>query len=265
MNLGKQIQQLEQIRGVGANKVLSMYLNTDPADPDQQGGKWKINLKNGLRNFDKYLQESNDPEEIANFRKVREKVLAYIEENELDLKKGMILFATADDSIWFAAKVQVRVKTDFYWQENLVLDQLKQIKREYPKSGIILVQHNQVKIIESNLNEIEDTVHYELDFLTEEWKKRKQPQKLQTLDNPHQGDPDLFMERTEANMKRWYRNLAPKLDRMAKEQDWEKIIVMGEADAANTLLELMNKPVDALIQKNLFYQEERKVLNEVFK
>ena len=44
MDLAKQIKQLEHARREGANKIFTMYLNTDPSDPDQQGGKWKINF-----------------------------------------------------------------------------------------------------------------------------------------------------------------------------------------------------------------------------
>jgi len=267
MDLEKQIQRLERVRGEGSNKMLTMYLNTDPADPDQQGGKWKINLKNGLRNFDKYLHESNDPEEIKSFHTVREKVNKYIKDNELNLRKGLILFATADGSVWFTARVQVRLKTDMYWQETPELEQLRAVREQYPKAGIILVQHNQVKIIESSLNEIEDTIHYELDLDTEDWREKLGPQKTRGDMPPgaHNLQTDQFNSRYEANRQRWYKSIAPKLDKRAKDKEWDKIIVMGEADAANAILELMNKPVDEVIQKNMFYQEDQQILNEVLR
>ncbi|WLV23910.1 VLRF1 family aeRF1-type release factor [Aciduricibacillus chroicocephali] len=267
MDLAKQLQELEQIHGDGSKgKILTMYLNTDPADPDQQGGKWRITLKNGLRNFEKYIQESNDEQEMKEFQRVKEKVTNYINNNELDLKKGLIIFATADDRVWFTAKVQVRLRSDFYWQETPVLDQLIELKQDYPRAGIILVQSGQVKIIESNMNEVEGTVHYELDLDTEDWKQKLGPQQAKGDMQPgaHNLQVDNFNSRADANRYRWFKSIAPKLDMHAKSGNWEKIFVMGEPDAAQTVTDLMNKPVDGVLQKNMLDQDEHRVLDELF-
>jgi len=262
MDLKKQIQQLEQIQSNGNGKILSMYLNTDPADPDQQGNKWKITLKNGLRNFEKYIKEANDPKEIKAFEMVKKKVMDYVEANELDLRKGLIIFASEDGEVWFATRVQVRLKSDFYWQDTPVLDQLIGLKIDYPKSGIILVQTGQVKIIESNMNEVEDTIYYELDPGTDDWYKKSGPQK--ETDDMALLQTDKVNNRIEANRNRWFKNIAPKLDKHAKDGEWEKIFVMGEPEVAHTMLELMNKPVDGVLQKNMLDQDESRVLEEVF-
>src|SRR5699024_8362776 len=85
MTFHSQVKELKAIKKEGANKVFSMYLNTDPSDPDQQGGKWKIQFKNGLRNFETYLKEGDNQEEIRNFKKIKKKVKKYLGDNELDL------------------------------------------------------------------------------------------------------------------------------------------------------------------------------------
>ncbi len=51
MNIAKEMKKLESIYLEKPNRVFTMYLNTDPADPEQQGGEWKIHLKNGLKKF----------------------------------------------------------------------------------------------------------------------------------------------------------------------------------------------------------------------
>src|SRR5690625_5327210 len=53
MSIMEQVNQLENMKSDRSKNVFAMYLNTDPTDPDQQGGKWKINLKNGLQNLDR--------------------------------------------------------------------------------------------------------------------------------------------------------------------------------------------------------------------
>ena len=42
--------------------MLSLYVNTDVRDPEQQGGEWKIALKTGFSRLKEYLAAS-DPEE----------------------------------------------------------------------------------------------------------------------------------------------------------------------------------------------------------
>ncbi|QKY69842.1 VLRF1 family aeRF1-type release factor [Lentibacillus sp. CBA3610] len=266
MNLSQQIKQLENVKKESDNKVLTMYLNTDPSDAEQQAGEWKIHLKNGLRNFESYLQEDNNQEELKNFRSVKEKVEEFVHHNEQHFKKSIILFATAAEDVWFADRFQMPVRTEFFWEEVPRLEQLKERREEYPKSGIILVQKDEIKVIEAYLNEILNTEYYKLDIDTEKWRQ---------FTGPHQADAsmgsggksaqrDKFNARYEANKQRWYKNIAPKLDKKAKDQGWDNLYVVGEPGEAPDLEEELNKPVTQIIQKNLLDHEESKVLEEIF-
>ncbi|MBP1969490.1 protein required for attachment to host cells [Virgibacillus natechei] len=261
MDLNKQIQKLETIRNDNSNKVFTMYLNTDLSDPEQQGGEWKIHLKNGLRNFEQYLKEDDDKEELKNFQAVKEKVERFVVGNEQKFLKGIVLFATADEEVWFATRVQIPLETAFNWQETPHLEQLKQLSVDYPKTGIILIQQNEVKVIDSYLNEIEDTFSYELDLDTDDWREKTTTDTGSGSTNQH---TEKFEDRVEANQQRWYKKIAPKLDKQAKDKSWENIYVIGESDPANELKEQMNKPVNEVIQKNMLDHEESKVLQEVF-
>ncbi|MEC5424989.1 VLRF1 family aeRF1-type release factor [Virgibacillus sp. C22-A2] len=266
MDLNKELKEMAKIRKDGPNKVFTMYLNTDPSDPDQQGGKWKINFKNGMRNFEQYLEEDDNKEELKNFQLVKKKVEKFVHANELEFLKGVVVFATADEEVWFADRIQMRLKTEFFWQETPELGQLKKLQELFPKSGIILVQQSEVKIIESYLNEIQGTDSYELDLNTDDWRQKLGPRKGNTAMGPGSTNlqKDNFEARYEANQQRWYKKIAPKLDRRAKENNWEKIYIVGEADSSNELKKQMNKPVDEVIQKNMLDHEETKVLQEVF-
>ncbi|WP_369813152.1 VLRF1 family aeRF1-type release factor [Virgibacillus halodenitrificans] len=75
---------------------------------------------------------------------------------------------------------------------------------------------------------------------------------------------DNFAARYEANKQRWYKKIAPKLDKAAKDKEWEKIVIVGESDPSQELKQQMNKQVDEVIQKNMLDHEESKVLAEVF-
>lgn len=56
MSFPKLIKKLENLHLHAPDKMLTVYLNTDRSDPDQQGGEWKIALKNGFNRLEEYLK-----------------------------------------------------------------------------------------------------------------------------------------------------------------------------------------------------------------
>ena len=264
MAFHEQIDELESVHKEGSDKVFSMYLNTDPSDPDQQGGKWKIQLKKSLQNFTNYLEADEDKRELENFLAVKDKVERYMEKAEQDLARGVILFASADD-VWFAETVQMRLESEFYWESTPHLEQLKRLQEKFPKTGIILAQQNLIKVIDASMNEVEDVHYYELNIDTEDWRVKKGPGRGRGGAQPGPGDyqKDKFDKRFSANKQRWYKSIAPKLDKLAKDGAWNKIYLLGERDAVNELDKQMNKGADQIINKNMLDHEELDVLAEV--
>ncbi len=178
MCYAKNMETLAQKAKRHPQKVLSMYVNTDPANRDQTGGEWKIHVKNGLKNFETYLK--NDPDELEQFLKVKEKVKLFLEDNGQSMKKSCVVFASADD-IWFAECLQMPVTTEFHWEDEPKLQQFQTLYEKFPESGVILVQRNQVKVIDAVLGKINDTKLYEMDLDTEKWKVQASPQRALSI------------------------------------------------------------------------------------
>lgn len=263
--MDKQIQQLKEVKQASPNQVFTMYLNTDPSDPDQQGGKWKVHFKSGLDNFEQYLKQDNK-EELRNFQIIRDKVEKYVQDNEQHLRRGIIVFATATEDVWFSYLVQTRLETEFYWQEAPVLDQLQLIIKKFPVAGLILVQQNMVKVVESSLNEIQDETYFELDLNTEDWREKSGPRPSHTPKGPGSSNLQLenFESRYVANLERWYKSIASRLDKLAKDHQWKEIYVIGEGKAALEIKSQMNKNVNQWIKKNMMDHKEVQILKEVF-
>ncbi|MFD1066403.1 VLRF1 family aeRF1-type release factor [Oceanobacillus locisalsi] len=259
------VKDLKNVRGTGANKIFTMYLNTDLSDPEQQSGEWKIHLKNGLNNFEHYLREADDQEELKNFQKVKKYVKDYMAEIGRNLRRGVIIIASADGEVWFAERVQMKVENEFQWEEIPELAQLKTLSEKYPKTGIILVQQNQVKLIDTNLNQVRDTAEYELDVEEDTWKIKQGPRQPRSTTGLGSGNlqKELFNARYKANQYRWYKSVAPKLDKQAKDREWKRIFIVGESPASKTLETEMNKEVEEVILKNMLDHEESKVLDTV--
>ncbi len=267
MTMTDRIRKLETVQLEKPEKVLTMYLNMDPSDPGHQGGEWKIQLKNAMSNFEEYVENSGNKEELKNFRKVRSRAEKFVDSHHQDHLKSIVLFASADDSVWFAETLQMRVETEFFWEMAPRLEQLEQLNREFPKSGIILVQQNHVKIVEAELGVVQDTREYMLDLDTEDWRKYKgQP----TSGNPRRGGTQgsgvqqhKYEDSIRVNQKRWYKGLAPKLDKMAKKDEWQRIYLVGKKEEIAEIEDHMNKPIDDRVPKNLLNQKEEKVIEEV--
>src|SRR5690625_3398920 len=132
---------------------------------------------------------------------------------------------------------------------------------------MILVQQNYVKVIDAFLNEIRDVHFYELDLDTEDCTVKRCPGR--GGGGRHTGaanfQADKFKNRFEANQQRWYKSLAPKLDKLAKDGDWKDIYLAGEREAVNVLNDQMNKEVTYIVNKNLLHHEESHVFEELSK
>ncbi len=63
MAIDSLINKLQYVQLVPPDKILSLYLNTDTRDPEQQRGEWKIALKSGFSRLKEYLAASNPEEE----------------------------------------------------------------------------------------------------------------------------------------------------------------------------------------------------------
>ncbi|MGM8212002.1 VLRF1 family aeRF1-type release factor [Virgibacillus sp. W0430] len=266
MEISKALKELENVNQKDSNhKLFTMYLNTDPSDPEQQGEKWKINLKNAFRNFESYVSKTANEQELKSFKRLKEKVNHFVRENEQNLRRGIILFATADETIWFAELVQMRVTTEMYWQDTPATDQLKQLEEAFPYTGVVLVQKDQVKVMETHLNEVQEKYYYELDVETDDWREKAGPQPSHVPKGQGTANVqvDNFKERYKANQHRWYKSIAKKVDKLAKNKQWEKTYVIGESDYSSEMKKQMDIKINKIIQKNMLDHKEDEILKEI--
>lgn len=265
MDINKTIKKLESIYLEKPERVFTMYLNTDPSNPDQQGGEWRIHLKNGLHRFKKYLENDSDKDELENFRKVKKMVEGFFNENELDLKKSVIIVATPSELV-LAEILHVPVETEFFWDDIAKVDQLIKLHQDYPKVGVILTQKEIVKVMETELGRQLDSFTYELDLDTEDW--RKHPAVNRNHSTAGAGGQSInlreqFLSRFEANRKRWYKSIAPTLDKLAKDHGYEYIYMIGHHEETHELSQVMNKPINAFVDKNMLDNHHDRVIKAI--
>jgi len=262
MTLSKELQALRDFH-CADRCVLSVYLNTNPADPEQANGAWKIQLKNGLKRIQEYLQASKDAEELIAYKKLRAKVEKEIENNQNDLHKGVVIFASSNPELWSVHYVQVPVKTNFYWETHPETEQLEYALKAYPEAGIVLPSFGEVRILDTAMGFIHDEKTYEFDSGLQVWREQKglNPSGNRGTGGSHVDDLD---QRLKQNLERFFKEMGPVVEKMKKDRGWKEVHIAGEAEWANSFSKVLRDKPQSCLYKNLINVEPTKVLHQVF-
>ncbi|WP_147804065.1 VLRF1 family aeRF1-type release factor [Alkalicoccus halolimnae] len=264
MTLTNELKSLKKIECPDGKCVLSVYLNTDPADQDQQKGEWKIRLKNGLKRIEEYIEASGDKEELKAYKNLKKQVDDEINGNRSRLAKGVVIFGSDHENLWSAHYLQVPVETNFYWESTPHLEELEKLQEEYPRSGIILPNNDEVRIIDTSLGEVNGEWRYEFDSGKEEWNLSDG---MGSADRTASGAShvDKFQQRFEENKHRFYKDMAQKVEKIRKDSGWSELHIVGEAGMARTFKEVLRTEPAGMVEKNLNNADSSKILGEVFK
>ena len=262
MSLSKELQSLKEFE-CKDRCVLSVYLNTNPGDPEQLNGAWKIHLKSGFKRIEEYLIASEEEKEIKEFKELKEKVINEIKSSENDLNKGVVIFAALNPELWSVHYVQVSVKTSFHWEDHPVLEEMEYMYKAYPEAGIILPSFGEVRILDTAMGLINEELTYRFDPNIQGWGERK---KMTADDHPAIGNSkiDAIEPRLRENLQRFYKGMGTIVERLKKERGWREIHITGEADLANAFSETLNEKPASCIYKNLNNSKPNEILHQVF-
>ncbi|RSK27679.1 hypothetical protein EJF36_12790 [Bacillus sp. HMF5848] len=266
MDTLKRLDKLSNITFEKPNKVLSLYVNTDRSHPDNQAGEWKIALKNGFNRLEEYLQASNT-EELENIKLIREQVESYFINISRSLPRSVVIFTNKDQKLWEVFELQVPVRTNFYWETEPVLDELRSVYEQHPYTAVVLMQQNQIKILTSVFASLLQTESYEYELDNEDWKKHEGPSHVSASMGSgavkSATQVDHFDNRVKVNQQRWLKSLGSMIDKKAADEKWNKIILVGDSESIDYLEGNMNKTIDEKIQKNLLNENEHTVLEKI--
>ncbi|WP_142826993.1 VLRF1 family aeRF1-type release factor [Planococcus soli] len=275
MTLYDEIQELKSFE-CPDRCVLSVYLNTNPTDLNAQNGAWKIHLKNGLKRLDEYLKASDDEKEIKAYKTLRKKVEKEILDNQNDLQKGVIIFASPHEDLWSVHYVQVPVKTSFHWETKPVLDELRYMYKAYPYTGIVLPSFKGIRVIDTSMGIINEEIFYEFDSGLEVWTEQTGVHSagrsaggnsfaggahLGGNSGSHADDLD---HRLKENLERFYKDMSSKIEKLKKDRHWDEIHVVGETEHAKSFAKVLQKKPASCVYKNLINNSPGQILHEVF-
>lgn len=230
----KEIDQLE-------GPVLTFYLNTNPASEE-----WKIRLKNGLKRIEEYHKASN-PDDAKLIHNISKQVSIKVRDMARSLATSLVCFASKDDILLYPFRFPV--ENDFSWNKEPDTEQLKQLFDKYVRTGVILLQSNGVTLITATLGELEDEVHYEMDFDSESWKQYKGLAYGSVISSSAK-HIEKFERRMRENRNRWYKTIVSTIRNYKKEKGWKSIYLVGPTELTNALREQLGEKVVDEINRN---------------
>lgn len=261
MNGYEDVDQLKSFR-CDDRCVLSVYLNTNPADPEQQQAAWRIHLKSGLKRLDEYIVASGDEKELKAYRSVKDQVMKEVENKQNDLAKGVIIFAAAAPELWSVHYVQVAVKTSFHWENHAVTEALEYMIKAYPEAGIILPSYSNVRILDTAMGRVHDEVVYEFDSGLDVWKEQKGV--ISSIQRGIGCHTDGFDKRLKENVDRFYKDMGTIVNKMKTKRGWKEIHVAGEAELANSFASILREKPESCIHKNFGKLTNNHIIQKVF-
>lgn len=261
MRISEDVKKLKAFR-CDDRCVLSVYLNTNPADPEQQQAAWRIHLKSGLKRLDEYLVASGDEKELTAYRLVKDRVMKEVEDKQNDLAKGVIIFAAAEPEMWSVHYVQVAVKTNFHWENHAMTEALEYMLKAYPEAGIILPSYSNVRILDTAMGRVQDEKVYAFDSGLDVWKEQKG--EISSIQRGVGGHTDGFDIRLKENLNRFYKDMGSVVSKMKAKRGWKEIHVAGEAELANSFASILSEKPESCIHKNFGKLNNNHIIQKVF-
>ena len=140
-------ESLERLKYARCERgVLTIYLNTMRT----RNSEWKLRLKNGLKKWQEYIEARGNEEELKDYIMIKKKVMKEMKDQQLNLQKSIVIFASVDQTIWEVHHLQLEIENEFHWETYPVIDQLEEIQQKYPTTGIIVVHQKEVLAIDTS-------------------------------------------------------------------------------------------------------------------
>ncbi|TCJ16775.1 hypothetical protein E0L93_08615 [Rubrobacter taiwanensis] len=189
--------------------VLSVYLSTNNAIPENQKGGYLLRLKEGLKN-------SGVPKALA--RRVLEAV-----EGERPKARTMILFADEDD-LFEAYRLQIDLPESIRWGDPFVAPLFMALD-EYERYGVVLLDGEKFRFFVASLGDIEEPLDASNPVVTSDWRELTISPSSQT---PRGGaDRDSFDDRVEEHVHRFYNEMGETTRKLIGQHNIRRLILAG--------------------------------------
>jgi len=217
-------KDLERLLRIQENPVLSVYLNTDPAQDPK--GSYRIWLKDAL----KQLEAQIEPGERKRFRELAERAQQLARTQRHGKAWVAFLGQRAEEQF----ELRVPVENEVLWGRP-GLTQLEWLLGEYKPYGVVLVDSTRVRVFVVAMNEISELEGRTLDLDASGWREEGAQRGAAGAGG---GDKrDAFAERVKAQTERFWRETLSLLRGLQEAQGIERWVVAGSKAVCDRFLQ----------------------------
>jgi hypothetical protein len=212
--------------------VVSVYLRVDP---DDRGGGWRTELRNGLSALTQRSHELGH-EAASALRATCERIEERFANHERSLPRAEIGFvevaAKNGDGRWWSAHVTPPALPTTALDERPVVAPLVSLLERGAGRGVVLVSGERVRLLEWEPGRLEELHAWELSIFSRDWRERKahrvsDPARAQAVGA---SGHDQFDERLAENRRRFLGECGRLAAEEAQRHEWHEALVFGATD-----------------------------------
>lgn len=248
--LTHQIEKLKQAKG---DKFLTIYLDTDRSKPSQQRDEWKVRLKNGLKKLQEYCSRNGESEVYEKqLNALCKKVRQAIHEKQPEHKKGLVLIASNDGTLWEMQFLHLNVSNQFHWEDKPQLGQLETLNKKHPRSAIVMGRKDEVRVLEVALGQVVDEFAYKWEIDQDNWRIQQVPTPVGNEERQSAYGKDHIDKKREQVTLKQFKQLCPQLQKEVKKRQCKGVYLVGDPAIMDQLKEAFKPlPIIKEIPKNI--------------
>ena len=214
-----------------AHGVLSVYVDTDPAD---RGGAWRIAVRNGLAEVREHAAGNGDREQRRAVEETVKRLEQAVAGETFEPEgRGLIGFVEAAlepaEERWYVSQLPPERTEARHGARPQIGPMIEVLERGAPL-GIVTVSAERIRLFHWSLGRLEELEDWELEVFSLDWRERKAPQP---------GDPasgqavsaaghDQYDQRLEANRERFAHQGGELARAKVGEREWRALLAFGD-------------------------------------
>jgi hypothetical protein len=250
--------------------VLSIYVRTDPRDPANTAAVpgWLVELRNGLREVSREVDEGGSRDQRLALRELRERV----ERDVLMLQpaergRGLAWFLTADGALDERLTLQLPpFGTLVRWDDHPFVSPLVDVADRGRPTGLVLVSREAVRLLHWQAGRVAEPAQSLYEIERGEWRDYDA-----YVGHPGQSPAGMhvaeFDQRVDEWRQRFLRTTAQAVAHQVTDLGWHRILLAGDRRVTDAFIEQLPEPVSrqviAVVEANLLGEEHGAVADRL--
>ena len=250
--------------------VLSVYVRTDPRDPANTATPpgWLVELRNGLREVSRTVEEADARGQRLALRDLRERVEREIVAlRPAERGRGLAWFVTADAALDQRFTLQLPPHgTLVRWDDYPFVSPLADVADRGRPAGLVLASAEAIRLLHWQDGRVAEPARSLYEIQRGEWRDYDA-----YVGHPGRSPAGMhvaeFDQRLDEWRRRFLRSTAEAVARQLTGLGWDRILLAGERRVTDAFLEQLPEPVPgrviAVVEANLVWEEHTAVADRL--